>query len=65
MEQKPEEDILEVAKEMINLLDESAVVSAAIRLRTRDQNSRRPALVKISFESIQDKTRPMSRKGPA
>jgi hypothetical protein len=62
VEQTPEEDILEVAKEMISLLDESAVVSAAIRLRNRDQSSRRPALVKIGFESVQDKIRVLREK---
>lgn len=51
--QQPEENILEISKELINTLNESVDVVAAARLRNRKFG--KPALVKISFASVQDK----------
>lgn len=53
-------NILEISKELINTLSESVDVVAAARLRNRKFG--KPALVKISFASVQDKIKILREK---
>lgn len=58
--QEPDENILEISQELINTLNESVEVVAAARLRNRKFG--KPALVKISFASVQDKIKILREK---
>lgn len=54
------EDILEIAKDLVRHLSDSANVLAAVRLRSRVNV--KPGLVKISFESVEHKIEVLRKK---
>lgn len=51
--QNTNEDIFETSRDLARHLSDSAKVLASVRLRSRVNN--KPALVKISFQSIEKK----------
>lgn len=58
--QNTNEDILEIAKDLVRHLSDSANVLAAVRLRSRVND--KPGLVKISFQSVEQKIEVLRKK---
>ena len=60
LKQNQDEDILETATDLVRCLSDSASVVAALRLKSRLNG--KPGLVKISFQSTEEKIEVLRRK---